>query len=189
MKEQNLKKGDIYPENRKIREHFFNLGNRGEYYTDETILSNENVEIKTQSLSNTKKYGNLFVEHSAKFPERAYIKPSGIRTTECDTWIFQFTDEDETYYPVSININKDYLLSVIEKGLAQGIIREQETKDLETGDINIGYLVSILYLLKPLLENTHSKPKADFCEPKKSKPTEQDRINRLKELNANKIKK
>jgi hypothetical protein len=68
-------------------------------------------------------------------------------------------------------------------------VRKQQTRNLETGDTNYGYLVSILYLMGSLIENTHYIPKEEFCKEKKAKPTEQDRIARLRELNANKRNK
>jgi hypothetical protein len=188
MKETNYKKGDIFPENDEIREHFFNLGNKGEYNWDAMVGSNENVEIKTQDFNNTIQYGNLFVEHSARYAGKQEIVPSGIRTTECDTWVFQFVDRDGKYHPISININKDYLLEVIRKGMEEGIAREIPTNNLETGDTNYGYLLSILYLFQPLIINTHQIPRGRFCNPAKPEMTEQEKRDRLRNLEVNKKK-
>jgi hypothetical protein len=189
MKEQNYKKGDIFPENKKIREHFFNLGERGEHYWDTTIGSNENVEIKTQDLNNTLQYGNLFIEHSALYAGKTEIKPSGISITNCDTWIFQFVDEKGKHYPLSINIQKEYLLERIEQGLKLGIVRDIPTNNLATGDINYGYLLSILFLFEPLIFNTHKLPKDAFCNKVKKEFTENERNNRLAEIHNNKRNK
>ena len=188
MKETNYKKGDIFPENHEIRQHLFNLGEKGEMYWDKTIGSNENVEIKTQDINNTLQYGNLFIEHSARYAGKQEIVPSGIRTTECETWIFQFVNGDGNYHPISININKDYLLEVIQKGMKEGVVREIPTNNLETGDTNYGYLVSILYLFQPLIINTHQIPRGRFCNPAKPEMTEQEKRNRLRNLEVNKKK-
>ncbi len=182
MKEQNYNNGDIYPENRKIREHFFNLGEKGENYWDATIGSNENVEIKTQDLNNTIKYGNLFVEHSAMYANSKEKKPSGISITNCDTWIFQFVDENGKYYPISINIQREYLLRRIQEGLKLKMVRDIPTNNLKTGDTNYGYLLSILFLLEPLISNTHEILKDKFCNKVKKQYTENEKKSRLFEI-------
>lgn len=182
MKVKNYHEGDINPDNWEIKKHFFNLGEKGEMHWEATIGSNENVEIKTQDYSNTVKYGNLFVEHSAKYAGKHEFVPSGISITKCETWIFQFVDANQNYYPISININKDYLLKVIQKGLREKLVVEISTKNLQTGDTNMGYLVSIIYLLKELIENTHIIPKENFCNKTKPELTQQEKKQRLQEI-------
>lgn len=189
MKVKNYKDGDIYPENDELRISLFNLGEKGEFYYDRETGSNENVEIKTQDFNNTLQYGNLFVEHSARYAGKQEKVPSGISISPCRTWIFQFVDGDGKYHPVSININKDYLLEVIQKGMEEGIVREIPTNNLETGDTNYGYLVSMLYLLEPLIINTHHIPKGKFCNPVKKEMTEQEKRKRLADLKVNNKKK
>lgn len=182
MKEKNYYNGDIYPENRKIREHFFNLGEKGEHYWDTTIGSNENVEIKTQDINNTIQYGNLFVEHSAVYAGSTEKKPSGISISNCKTWIFQFVDAENNYYPLSINIQKEYLLERIKQGLDLKVVRDIPTNNLATGDTNYGYLLSILFLFEPLIFNTHKIPKDNFCKEVKKQYTENEKKSRLAEV-------
>ena len=186
MKVKNYKEGDIYPENHEVRASLYNLGEKWEFYYDRETGSNENVEIKTQALNNTLQYGNLFVEYEARYAGKTEIEPSGISITPCRTWIFQFVDDQGVFHPVSININSDYLSQVIEKGLKEGVVRTIPTKNLVTGDTNYGYLVSILYLFLPLMINTHNIPREKFCNPEKKEMTEQEKKDRLRNLNVNK---
>jgi hypothetical protein len=193
MKITDYKKGDIYPSNKGIRQHFFDLGERFERELDKSLLSNENVEIKTQGLQTTTKWGNVFVEYAAVFPGSTEVKPSGLSITECDTWVFQFYDEDTNkLLPFSINLNRQYLLEVIDRGLEQGWVKEQITPCLETGDYNYGYLVPIIFLLQPIIQNTFEPVMEKFNDLKLKKidwSDEKIRNLRLAELNLNRQKK
>lgn len=191
MKIRNYKEGDIYPENREIREHLFKLGEKYERELDKRILSNENVEIKTQGLDTTQQYGNIFVETSSYFPDKGEQRHSGISITHCETWIFAFNDENGNLLPFSINLNTEYLLDTITKGLKEGWVKEQTTQNLETGDINCGYLIPILFLFEPVLSNTYEGVVKLFFE-RKNKIDWSDfnkRKQRLQELTINKKNK
>jgi hypothetical protein len=154
MKLKNYKDGDIYPENHEIREHFFKLGEKYEKQADRETFSNENVEIKTQEYETTLKYGNLFVEHTSQLPGSTEFKPSGISISTCNTWVFQFYHKDKLL-PFSINLNRNYLLDVIQKGLQEGWVKQGTTDNLETGDYNYGYLVPIMFVMEPVMKNTY----------------------------------
>jgi len=192
MKITDYKKGDIYPNNKAIRQHFFDLGERFELELDKSTFSNENIEIKTQNISTTGKWGNVFVEYASIFPGSTEIKPSGIAITNCDTWVIAFCDETEKLLPFSINVNRQYLLETIERGLKQGWVIEKQTPALETGDYNYGYLVPIIFLLQPAIQNTYKPVMEKFKELKLKKidwTDEQERKLRLAKLNVNKRNK
>ena len=161
MKLKNKKDGDIYPENHEIRQHFFHLGEKYELQGDRETFSNEYVEIKTQHYSTTLRYGNVFVEHTSQFPGSTDFKPSGISISTCNTWVFQFYNSDGLL-PFSININRNYLLDVIQRGLNEGWVKEGTTDNLETGDYNYGYLVSIMFLIEPVIKNTYEPVRTQF---------------------------
>lgn len=151
MKLHNRSEGDIYPQSKQIRNLLINLGERYETILDETYLSNENVEIKTESVHKVLREGNIFVEYECIYKGKTESVNSGITVQRSSGWVWAFQEEMELL-PLALLLEREYLLEVIQKGLYEGIVDTSGWVPLpETGDVVKGYLVPLWYLLAPFL--------------------------------------
>jgi hypothetical protein len=184
LNDENRKDGDLLPTNKKIRQKLFNEGEQRELELDENIFSNPYLEVKTLSWAQVSSTGNLFIEFEALYPERKDFIPSGIQTTKSPYWVFNFKDDNGTLNDVVLTFSIKHLLNTIKMGLKEGWVIEHTTDILPTGDINKGYLVPVMMLLREMfyitfnnIEDTLMTKKELWREYKKLQ--EQNRINQL----------
>jgi hypothetical protein len=98
----------------------------GETWFDE-IVSNRKFEVKTDRLS--AKTGNIYIEYESRG------KPSGIKTTQADYWVYKVTESK------AIVIKTEELIQIVR----QLIIDKKAIPNVKGGDNNtsIGVLVKI----------------------------------------------
>jgi hypothetical protein len=98
----------------------------GETWFDE-IVSNRKFEVKTDRLS--AKTGNIYIEYESRG------KPSGIKTTQADYWVYKVTENK------AIVIKTEELIQIVR----QLIIDKKAIPNVRGGDNNtsIGVLVKI----------------------------------------------
>jgi hypothetical protein len=98
----------------------------GETWFDE-IVSNQKFEVKTDRLS--AKTGNIYIEYESRG------KPSGIKTTQADYWVYKVTESK------AIVIKTQELIQIVR----QLIIDKKAISNVRGGDNNtsLGVLVKI----------------------------------------------
>ena len=98
----------------------------GETWFDE-IVSNRKFEVKTDRLS--AKTGNIYIEYESRG------KPSGIKTTQADYWVYKVTESK------AIVIKTQELIQIVR----QLIIDKKAIPNVRGGDNNtsLGVLVKI----------------------------------------------
>jgi hypothetical protein len=202
---EDRKTGDIVPTNEKVFNHLQGMvsnekerikatqgGIKDETHFDDNFFSfNGVVEIKTETYSIMKKTGNHFIEYSAKYPERENFIQSGIETTGSPYWLLSSKLDDETYLPVSLLIQTQHLKDIVDKCET---IASMRTGVLPTGDVNEGWLIPIVDILKPYLDTIPPYKLAEYAVIRQNELNEeevrkQQQIKqRLNELNSQRIK-
>lgn len=191
------KTGDIVPTNEKVYNHLQGMvsnekerikatqgGIKDEKHFDDNFFSfNGVVEIKTETYSIMKKTGNHFIEFAAKYPEQQTFVPSGIETNGSPYWLLSSKLDDETYLPVSLLIQTQHLKNVIDN--CETII-SMRTGVLPTGDVNEGWLIPILDILKPYLDTIPPHKLAEYAVIRQNEIDEE--LKKVQELNSQRIK-
>ena len=144
------KDGDIIVENQTLRLALFEEYGGGEQVLDEDGFSNPLTELKTHSWAQVQETGNFFIECEALFPKRNEFEPSGIYTTKAKYWVFNFKDDNGFKNDVVLMVKTTTLIDVIQRGLERGLVTLSPSQLLPTGDINKGYIVPIMLVLREL---------------------------------------
>jgi len=149
------KEGDIEPEHPVLRQKLFSEAINNETILDGEAFSNPFLEVKTHSWAQVQTTGNLFIECGAWYPNEKDFKPSGIETTNSPYFVFNFRDDNGYKNDVVLVVRTETLLNLIKRGLERGWVSVEQTGVLSTHDVNKGYVVPVMLILREYLYVTN----------------------------------